>query len=484
MKDFNKCVRNVETEENEWLKLSIKGNIPSEIKGRLLRMGPAKYDFEKSKTMNHWFDGFGHLYGFKFEGGNVYFKNRFLETYSYKKSIQKKKNVGLMFATNPSFSFANVWNFIKRLPLYLIPMLPSKAFPEWDNSNVNIIPNKDKNFLALGETTHYIEFDKCLNTLRNYNKKYNYISGQATTAHPEMDQENLYNVIIDLNLISQVKIVKQNKKTEKRKVLKRFFRFCPSYTHSFAQTEKHIILIEQPLKLLSPMLFVFSPLSFIDTYKWFSAKSKMTVIDKNSGKVLLQKKVDPFFFFHTTNSHIDEDVINIEVACYKDMEVLKTTMMDNLKTGKVRIPKPFYKNFKIDLANKTIQGETKGKVSLELQRINEKYKNKKHNFVYGIGSDDVNDQYIAFSNIVKYNIEKDKTLKFNDPDTYFGEPVFINKKDEKSEDDGYLLSMGINTKKEKSILFCLNAKTLKEEFRAECNKIVPHGFHGGFVKES
>ena len=63
------------SKETDWTKLKISGKIPKDIKGQLLRIGPGKFNVGEDK-LNHWFDGFSHLFSIKFENDTVYFKNK------------------------------------------------------------------------------------------------------------------------------------------------------------------------------------------------------------------------------------------------------------------------------------------------------------------------------------------------------------------------------------------------------------------------
>ena len=466
--------------ETDWTKLKISGKIPKDIKGQLLRIGPGKFNVGEDK-LNHWFDGFSHLFSIKFVNNNIYFKNKFLESYSYKKSVEENKNKGFMFATKPSgFSKFNLFRLLK----CVLPQIPQKSDLEMDNCNVNIIQNKNKNFLALTETTQYVEFDKCLNTLQNY--KFNRIFGQITTAHPQIDGKNMYNIIIEMNLISQHKVIKQNIKTEKRKVITRFLRLCPSYFHSLAQTKNYVVVVEQPYKLLFPAAVVFLPFSFFQNIKWFGKfmKTKIHIVRKSNGEKVKSFKVNPFFFFHTTNAYEENDTITLELPIFDNPQILKDFMIENLKKGGVSIYPPKYMRYSMNLKSGLVKEEKVADYTCELQRINEKYINKKHRFVYGIGNLKRNTKgNDIFKNIVKLDVlEHKKSLIFTKQNCYFGEPVFVENKNSKSEDDGILLCYGFDEKKEKNFLLGLNAKNFKEEFLAYFPVRITAGFHGGFVR--
>ena len=69
-------------------RLPIQGEMPAWLSGALLRTGPAKYDLGR-QTVNHWFDGLAMLHRFGFADGNVSYRNRFLQSNSYREASAK-----------------------------------------------------------------------------------------------------------------------------------------------------------------------------------------------------------------------------------------------------------------------------------------------------------------------------------------------------------------------------------------------------------
>lgn len=479
---FHKIVTDVSSEEQKWLVLDIEGEVPSDLEGHLIRIGPGKFT-EGNSSLNHWFDGFSHLTGFKFLDKKVYFKNRFLESVSYKSSKKYKKNEGYMFYTNPSFSIRSCFRFMKNLLKNLLIVIPHTSTPFMDNCNVNFITNKHGDFIALTEVTQYLEFDKCLNTLGSYN--YNMIYGVVTTAHPEIDGNHLYNIILDYNIVTRLKIIKQNLKTEEQKILKRFWRFCPSYFHSFSQTENYIIIIEQPYKVLFPILIILLPFSFASNLFWITKmKTKIMILDKKDGTLIFTEKTSPFFFFHTINAYEEGMSICLDIPCFQNPYIVKSLMIKKIKEGVLDLPAPIYTRFILDLQKNTILRKVYN-LSVELPKINPAYKSKKHRFVYGIGTDnpEVNgDEANLFEKIVKCDVDMNSSKVYYKQHVFFGEPVFISKEHSLEEDDGYLCVLGIDINKDKSVLVCLDAKTMNELFIAYLPKIIPMTIHGHFIK--
>ena len=79
-------------------RLPVEGKLPPWLSGALLRTGPAKYDLER-QTLNHWFDGLAMLHRFGFADGQVSYRNRFLQSNSYREDMAAGRLVRGEFAS-------------------------------------------------------------------------------------------------------------------------------------------------------------------------------------------------------------------------------------------------------------------------------------------------------------------------------------------------------------------------------------------------
>src|SRR5690349_17377389 len=87
-------------EEIELDDLPIVGSVPAWLEGTLLRNGPGKFEVGESK-FRHWFDGFSMLHRFSFHDGRVSYANKFLQSTTYKVSLQEGRIAFGGFATDP-----------------------------------------------------------------------------------------------------------------------------------------------------------------------------------------------------------------------------------------------------------------------------------------------------------------------------------------------------------------------------------------------
>ena len=460
--------------------MKVSGAVPAWLRGQLLRIGPGRFRAGRDQ-LNHWFDGFAHLFSLRFSGKQIAFKNAFLKTHSFKQSDKRQKNAGFMLATTPALS---KYSFL-RLLRALLPMLPQRSYADMDNTNVNFIPNKNGTFTALTETTQYIEFDRCLNTLGAYRNAE--LGGQISTAHPAIDAKNSFNLIVEMNLVSRYRLFRESRTTEKRQQIASFWRLCPSYFHSLAHTKNYLILIEQPLKILFPFAVLLLPFSFLQNFFWMPfLGTRLHVIRKKDGKKMRTFRARPFYFFHIINAFESANgELALTLPTFDDAKILKSFLLKHLKTKRPALPAPRVSRFQMNLKTGTISEDFLGDIGVELPRINEQFQTKENRFCYGIATlNRKKGAPILFDRIGKIDLSApQKSIEFARPHCFFGEPIFVPRPGGKKEDDGLVLGYGLNTKTGKNFVLGLDAKNMAELFYAELPVRVTAGFHGGFVGE-
>lgn len=117
-------------------------------------------------------------------------------------------------------------------------------------------------------------------------------------------------------------------------------------------------------------------------------------------------------------------------------------------------------------------------VPLELPRINYAANaGKPYRYVWGT-SVRTKDDFL--DSIVKIDTETGTVARWHVAGLYPGEPVFVPTPSAGAEDDGTLLSIVLDTAKERSFLLVLDAATLAEKARAEAPHAIPFQLHGNY----
>ena len=138
-KDFASLFQTVD-EHPEPINAEVKGNLPSWLRGTLLRNGPGKFECGDT-SFKHLFDAQALLHRFHIEDGHVTYSNRFIRSESYADSLKRGDSIHMQFGT-----------FIPPDPCQnIFSRLFSWFWKEEigrDNTLVNVFPIKGKTYAA------------------------------------------------------------------------------------------------------------------------------------------------------------------------------------------------------------------------------------------------------------------------------------------------------------------------------------------------
>ena len=283
-------------------------------------------------------------------------------------------------------------------------------------------------------------------------------------------------------------------------------RFAASYIHSFGVTKSYIILLEHALTISFKDVYIGALLNkarsdaLVMKPNW---KTRIHIINKHTGEVARQEySTEPLFVFHHINAYEMLDmqekkvILIVDICAYdpktfviNDLNYAKmfTNEMlgsDMLKSVPKRIIIPLDTDFhahKPEIHCQLIEIESD--LVLEWPTINySRFNGLAYKYVYG-----VNCFKKPFS-IVKLNVDKpteilEKTYVDGKKDFLLSEPIFVERPDPASEDDGVLLVMVLADKRD--YLSILDAVTLQEIAQAQ----LPDGvkasftFHGFFASK-
>ncbi|RWS06190.1 Retinal pigment epithelial membrane-like protein [Dinothrombium tinctorium] len=432
----------------------VDGSIPNWVHGSLIRIGPGKWDFDKF-TMNHWFDGSAILVKFQIDDGKVFFSTRFLESDAYKRLAVVKKPVFTEFGTR---AFPDPCkNLFAR---FFSQIVPSDLT---DNDISNIYQLEDEIYVATESCNIWRIDPKNLESLEKLNLD-KLVGVNIASSHPQHSPSEGVTYNLGSSFITGMKyhIVKIPISSDKSQLIDSRpslynkasilvtipskHTTCFSYCHSFAMSENHIILIEQPLFVNGFKLATCTPKgkALVDCLEWRPDNpARFHVIDKNTGKRLPNLyESKAFFFFHVINAYEENNQIVVDLVAYDDASILEKLELDRLR--------------KNDWDSKSPPTAKRFVLPLEIK-------------------------------ICKLDVQTKKVQLWKDTETCFpGEPVFIPRPGATAEDDGVLLSLVLDANPEKPhYLLVMNAQNFAEIARAYVSKSeaqVPTTIHGLFIK--
>jgi beta,beta-carotene 9',10'-dioxygenase len=452
-----------QTEEVRVDALAVSGAVPAWLRGGLVRVTPAQMDFEK-RSVSHWFDGMAMLNRFGFAGdGSVSYASKFLDTEARRAALASGGAAINGFATDPCRSlFQRVQSVFK------------PGFT--DNANVNLSRVGDE-YIAMTETPIPVRFDpETLATLGHDGGAQGF--GQLTTAHPHHDpaRGELVNFAAHLGRRSEYRIYARASASEARTLATLPVRE-PSYMHSFALTERHVVLIENPL-VVNPLKLALGGKSFIHNYAWKPERGvQIHAFDRGSGALVRSWTADPFFVFHTINAFDDGDGLVVDLCAYPDASIIELLELDRLR-GNVDGAGPQARPVRLTLgADGSVATRALADVDLELPRINYRAFNARpYRYIYGGSTGDA-----AFlKRLVKVDVQDGSHRAWEEPDAWAGEPVFVPRPGAEAEDDGVVLSVVLDAAQRTSFLLVLDAASFTEVARAHAPHHIPFGFHGQF----
>ena len=448
--------------------LPVQGSIPEWLSGDLLRNGPGTY-IVGNEEYRHWFDGLAMLHRFSFNAGEVSYRNKFLECNAYNAAMQNNRIVYPEFATIPHYSF------IGRI---------KKVFKGsmTDSAKVNI-GKVDGKILALGETSMQVEFDpSTLDSIRifNYDSK---VNRHMTTVHPLHDRllDRDYNITARFNRVSRYRVLRIGE--SRKPSLEASIRVKEvSYMHSFGMSPNYFILTEFPL-LVNPLSIVLSPRPYIENFRWKPEKgTRIHIINRKTGSRDALLVTDPFFAFHHVNTFEKDGLLFMDIVCYPDSDVVHSFYIERIREGKKALPLGELRRYIIDLSDLSVRFEVLGNAGMEMPRYDdsEYSMDGTYQYVYGIGVNSEKPESF-YNQLVKQDIQTGRSKTWYEEGSYPGEGVFIGKPGRKTEDDGVLVSVVLNEKKENSFLLVLDAASFEEIARAEVPHPILFGYHGAHL---
>jgi carotenoid cleavage dioxygenase-like enzyme len=118
-----------------------------------------------------------------------------------------------------------------------------------------------------------------------------------TTAHPHRASRSgeLVSYATHFGPASTYRIYTQDERTGRRRVIARFPAPLPSYMHSFAITERHVVLAEFPFVVI-PLAIPLSVRPLIRNYRWQPRRgTRFRVFDLDTGDLRVACQGEPVF---------------------------------------------------------------------------------------------------------------------------------------------------------------------------------------------
>jgi carotenoid cleavage dioxygenase-like enzyme len=249
--------------------------------------------------------------------------------------------------------------------------------------------------------------------------------------------------------------------------------------HSFGMSEDHLVLTEFPL-VVNPLELKFSGKPFIQNYRWEPERGLVFhIVEKDSGRLVRSVTANARFAFHHVNAFADGDRLAVDVITYPDAAIIDQLYLARLRASASITATGTLTRFQVPLApDEPVTRRILADMPLELPRINyDAHAGKPYRYVWGTGVQTKGD---FLDSIVKIDTETGAVATWHAAGLYPGEPVFVPSPSATAEDDGVLLSVVLDTGKDRSFLLVLDAASLNELARAAAPHAIPFHFHGNY----
>ena len=428
--------------------LTVTGEIPAELDGRYIRIGPNPVA-PANHASYHWFTGDGMVHGVKLKGGKaLWYRNRWI------KSRNVTETLGLPEAPGPRNGPRDVVN----------TNVLGHAGETWAIVEAGGYP------VRINEELETIAFDPFGGTLKG-----------GFSAHPHLDTDTgeMHAICYQGDVQSVIRHVVVDAQGKVRRETRIQVQDGPSI-HDCMITKNYVIILDLPVTFSMKTLLAGHPFP----YAWNpDHKARIGLLPKEGGnKDVIWCDVEPCYVFHPCNGYETEDGKVILDVCAHD------SMFADSKIGPDSAKVPF-ERWTIDPATCSTVRTVIDAESQEFPRPNEALIGKPYRYAYAMALPDGFDAGSPNqSKLFKHDLHagSKQTHDFG-AGRVPGEFVFVAKSGGAdslgAEDDGWLMGYVVNMAEETTDLVILDAANFEGAPQAVIHipHRIPPGFHGNWV---
>jgi carotenoid cleavage dioxygenase-like enzyme len=449
------------SEEREFTDMKVVGQIPADLKGSFLRVGPNPvhlFDAEKY----HWFDGDGMIHAIEFADGMASYRNRFVQTEGLGLERERGdwvwKGLNSMMDPTPS-----------RVPegAPMVKNVGNTAFVYHNRTLYALHESSQPHIIALPglETLGTTDFDGKLAHPFTAHPKVDPRSGEMVTfgygPMPPYIQYSVIDAAGELVHSTNITIPK------------------PVFMHDFAASANYTLFLDFPLTFdLERAMAGESPLGFEKEHG-----ARIGVVPRfGNDEDVRWFEVEPGVVIHTANAWEEGDEVVLQASRSNTSDVIgagtattgdKSDMMGHLH------------QWRINLVSGAVSEKRLSDVPCDFTRINDNYAGEANRYIYAARFHPTRD--VTFDGLLKYDNHTGTSEVYEfGPQCYGGEAVFAPRHDATAEDDGYLVAFVQDEGNDQSECQIIDAARLGEGpvARILIPARVPYGFHAGWVGSS
>lgn len=420
--------------------LKVSGQVPRELSGQLLRIGPNP--IAADPATHHWFLGNGMVHGVQLHDGQAQWYRR-------------------RFVRDDESCAANGW-----------PPVPGPV-PETQLgagvANTNIIAHAGRRLALVEGGNRPVELDASLETVARTDFGGTLPAGLSAHPHLDADTGELHAAAYSplWNHIQQVVIGPDGK------VVRTVDVPVPGQpmVHDCMVTRNYFIILDLPVILDLDAAVDGAPLP----YRWTPEYgARVGLLPRNGGaENVTWHEVEPCFVFHPMNGFEDEQGrVILDVVRHAKMFATDKLGPNEGATTLER--------WTVDPRRTRVHEQRLDDRSQEFPRIAEQLTGKPYRYGYSVALGDG----FKTGGIIKHDLEAGSSEVYNEgPQRMFLEPVFVPRDGGSAEDDGWLMAYVYDRERDLSDVVILEAANLQGGPVATVHLPVrvPFGFHGNWV---
>ncbi|HVB90502.1 MAG TPA: carotenoid oxygenase family protein [Acidimicrobiales bacterium] len=426
--------------------LVVTGEVPEELNGRYLRIGPNPVSAPEPSTY-HWFTGDGMVHGIRLGDGRAgWYRNRWVRSGPVSRTLGEAPRSGLAHA---GMDFA---------------------------PNTNVIAHAGRTFALVEAGALPYELTDELETVGPCNFGGTLAGGY--TAHPKRDPltGELYAVSYFFGWGDDVEVTVLDREARVRSS-RRVTMGGPVSLHDTAITQSWIVLLDLPV--LFDMELAVGGASF--PYRWFDDYPPRVGLLPRDGEstAVVWHEVDPCYVFHPMNAYDEPGGSGIVLDVVRHPSMFRTNLLGPAEGA------PTLERWHIDGHGAAVKEERLDDRGQEFPRIDERLVGLPHRFGYCVAVD-TGELLGTESRLVRHDLVAgtSEVRSFGRGST-IGEAVLVPRAAGAGEGEGWLMTLVHQAETDSSSLHIVNAEDFAGEPQAVVHlpQRVPAGFHGNWVAD-
>jgi carotenoid cleavage dioxygenase len=428
------------TEELTLAELAVEGDIPPELDGRYVRIGPNPIDADPRTY--HFFIGDGMLHGIRIAGGRaLWYRNRWIRS----ESVAKARGVDA--APGPRHIF--------------------------DTVNTNVVGHAGRSYALVEAGSTPVRFGEALEE-QTYDDFDGTLPG-SFTAHPRRDPatNELHAICYEATDPARVRYVVVDPEGKVRRAVVIPVADGP-LIHDCAITARFAIVMDLPLTI--SLRTVMSGHGF--PYRWNPSHPARIGLLPREGEAedIIWVPMSPCFVFHIANAHdLPDGRVALDVIAYDVMFAGGDSLDESARR---------FERWIVCAETGTVQRETLDGARQEFPRIDERRTGLPYRYAYTLADPTSPDGEAGEARLFRHDLETGERVDHNfGAGRVPGEFVFVPRTPDSPEGDGWLIGLVIEADGERSALEILDASDLAAAPRATVRlpHRVPPGIHGAWL---